>query len=495
MQKMKIKSSITQKMFVALAVLFIAFITVILIFQSFFFGEFYLYKKKSSIQSGIEKFKLSYNKTADEEQFKSVIMDFEEKNNAKIAVLNSMGQLRFIIKSNNERADSLKIKIINEIIYEIPDTIEKIKSTGKTVTYTTHKDSNDTQYIVSISPDVKQNEVIFALTSLQPVNEAISAIKEFYLYFYAGAVFIIFILLFIFSRMITKPLININSIASRMAQLDFSKKCEIKSEDEIGSLANSLNILSENLDGALSSLQKANTKLEDDIERERKLEKARKEFVAGVSHELKTPITLIQGYAEGLKDGVFEKKDEGCYLDIILDESNKMSNLVMDMLDLSKLEYGNFTLSKEEFNIGELIESAVKRFNNLSYEKNISVESSLEKNVMVYADWTRIEQVINNYITNAIRHTNKNGRIYITLKSDSSTAAVAIENSGENIPEEELDKIWDNFYKIDKSRNRKDGGTGIGLAIVKNIILLHKGEYGAVNTENGVRFYFTIPRH
>lgn len=357
-------------MFMASAILFIVFITVILIFQSFFFQEFYVYKKKSNIKSSIQKFKANYNKMTDEEQFKSIIMDFEEKDNAKIAVLNSMGQLRFIIKSNNEKADSLKIKIINQIIYEIPDIINDVRSTGRTVTYTTHKDSSDMQYIVCISPDTKRDEVIFALASLQPVSEAVSAIKEFYLYFYAGAVFIVFILLFIFSRMITKPLININSIASSMAKLDFSKKCEVKSEDEIGSLANSLNILSENLDGALSSLKKANIKLEDDIERERKLEKARKEFVVGASHELKTPITLIQGYAEGLRDGVFEEKDKNYYLDIILDESNKMSNLVMDMLDLSKLEYGNFELSKEKFDIDELIQSSVKRFDNLLSEKD-----------------------------------------------------------------------------------------------------------------------------
>lgn len=482
-------------MFIASATLFIVFITVILVFQSFFFEEFYVYKKKRNIQSSIQKFKINYNKTVDEEQFKSTIMDFEEKNNVKVAVLDSMGQLRFIIKSDNEKADSLKIKIINQIIYEIPDTIKNVKLTGKTVTYTTYKDSNDIQYIVSISPDIKRDEVIFVLSSLQPVNEAVSAIKEFYLYFYAGAVFIVFILLFIFSRMITKPLININSIASRMAKLDFSKKCEIKSEDEIGSLANSLNILSENLDGALNSLKKANVKLEDDIERERKLEKARKEFVAGVSHELKTPITLIQGYTEGLRDGVFEEKDPNYYLDIILDESNKMSNLVMDMLDLSKLEYGNFTLSKEEFNIDELMQSSVKRFDNLLSEKNINVKFNLEKNVKVYADWTRIEQVINNYIINAIKHTEQNGHIFITLKSDAQTSTVEVENSGENIPQEELSKIWDNFYKIDKSRNRKDGGTGIGLAIVKNVILLHKGKYGAVNTEKGVKFYFVIPKH
>lgn len=129
------------------------------------------------------------------------------------------------------------------------------------------------------------------------------------------------------------------------------------------------------------------------------------------------------------------------------------------------------------------------------YLKKINVKLNLEKNVKVYADWTRIEQVINNYITNAIRHTNENGCISITLRSDADTSTVEVENSGANIPEEELGKIWDNFYKIDKSRNRKDGGTGIGLAIVKNIILLHKGKYGAANTKNGVKFYFTISKY
>lgn len=480
-------------MFVVCTALFIVFTTAILIFQSLFFNKFYIYKKKRDIQNNIEKFKTNYDNAIGEDEFTNIVMNFEESYNVKIAILNSNGQLKFVTKSNNQKADSQKINIINQIIKSISSTINNIKSTGQTVTYITDENNSDMQYIVSISPDASRDEVVIFLSSLQPINEATSTIKEFYMYFYAGALFFIFILSFIFSRMITKPLININKTALDMAELDFSQKCDVNSEDEIGSLANSLNVMSENLINALDSLKVANIKLEGDIEKERQLDRDRKEFVAAVSHELKTPIALIKGYTEGLKDNVFEESDKDYYLDVIIDESNKMGDLVSDMLDLSQLEYGKFKLLKEDFYIDELINTTVKKFSNICNEKNIKINLELVQNIKVNADWTRIEQVIKNYLTNAIKHTEQNNSIFIKLIHESNFARVEIENIGENIPNEELNKIWDNFYKVDKSRNRQKGGTGIGLAIVKNIILLHKGECGAKNTEAGVSFFFTLP--
>lgn len=492
MEKIKINNSITKKMFIVCTALFILFTTTILIFQSSFFNKFYIYKKKRDIQNNIEKFKTNYDKVVESDEFTNVVMNFEENYNVKIAILNSNGQLKFVTKSNNQKVDTQKINIINQIINEISGTINNIKITKQTVTYITNS-NNDVQYIVSISPDTNRDEVIIFLSSLQPINEATSTIKEFYTYFYAGATFFIFILSFIFSKMITKPLLNINKTALNMAQLDFSQKCDVNSEDEIGSLANSLNVMSENLNNALNSLKVANLKLEGDIEKERQLDKDRKEFVAAVSHELKTPIALIKGYTEGLKDDVFEESDRDYYLDVIIDESDKMGELVSDMLDLSQLEYGKFKLLKEDFYIDELIENTVKKFSNICNEKSIKINLELAKNLKVNADFTRIEQVVKNYLTNAIKHTDSNGSIFIKSTFDNNFAMVEFRNVGENIPDEELNKIWDNFYKVDKSRNRGEGGTGIGLAIVKNIILLHKGRYGVENTEDGVIFNFALP--
>lgn len=277
-----------------------------------------------------------------------------------------------------------------------------------------------------------------------------------------------------------------------MVNLNFSEKCIVKSDDEIGNLGNTLNFLSESLNGAMNSLRKANEKLKNDIEQERKLEKMRKEFVGGVSHELKTPISLIEGYAEGIKDNVFQDEDKDYYIDVIIDEAKKMGSLVTDMLDLSQLESGNFKLKCEDFYIDKLINSTVRKYYTLFNERKIDVHLNLNDNVLTYGDSMRIEQVLTNFITNAIRHTENNGKISIDMRGGSDRVYVYVKNWGDNIEKEDLPKIWDKFYKIDKSRNRSLGGTGLGLAITKNILILHKSDFGVENFNGGVAFYFSL---
>jgi signal transduction histidine kinase len=219
----------------------------------------------------------------------------------------------------------------------------------------------------------------------------------------------------------------------------------------------------------------------------------RKEFVAAVSHELKTPISLIDGYAVGLKDDIFEGEEKDYYLDVIIDEAEKMGNLVNDMLDLSYLESGSFKLNRQEFNLTELIKLTLKKYEALISEKKARVSVNLKEEVKVFADWTRLEQVLTNFITNSIRHVDEEGAININSVDLNNVTKIEIENSGSHISEEDLPRLWDKFYKIDKSRNRKLGGTGIGLSIVKNILVHHEYNYGAENTENGVKFYFEVP--
>lgn len=493
-----IKKSITLKLFIVTTLVFVIFISSTLVFQSLFFGKFYMSKKKNDIQNGIVSFKVSYNKTKNDQQVNDLLREFEEKHSAKILILDSNRNLRFITKSGSEKSDAARVRVVNELIKNWTinsDTFINMKIENRPVTIVTEKRNNEIRNIVSAVADNERNEVIFAISSLQPINEASSVITEFYLYFYIGAVFLIIILSLIYSNMISKPLLKLNEAASNMADLNFSRKCNIQRADEIGNLANTLNFLSENLNEALTSLKEANIKLEKDIEKERLLDRMRKEFVAAVSHELKTPISLIGGYAEGLKDGIFEEDEKDYYLDVILDESHKMSNLVSDMLDLSQLESGSFKLIKEEFLVDELITSTLKKFSVLISEKNIELQLNLLSKIKINADWTRIEQVITNFITNAIRHTQESGLIKVAMEENKdSRVMIYVENSGRQIPQEEIDKVWDNFYKIDKSRNRKLGGTGVGLAIVKSILNLHKYEYGVENRKDGVRFYFIVDK-
>lgn len=494
---MKNKKSITKKLFIITTIVFAVFISSTLIIQSSFFENFYISKKKKELVSNIEKFKLDYNKAEGNEKTADIIEEYEINSNIKIVIMDASGNLKFLSKPPKSRFEGNNLRELNEFIRgwaQNSDNIANIKQQKKSITLISKRRDVPEKKLISITPDNEKNEIIFALYSLQPVNEAVSVIKELYLYFYIGGLFFIIILAFIYSSMIAKPLVKINKVATKMANLDFSEKCDITSKDEIGNVAASLNFLSENLDNALTSLRKANAKLEEDIEKERNLEKMRKEFIASVSHELKTPITLIDGYAVGLKDNIFEGEDKDFYLDIIIDETRKMENLVSDMLDLSQLESGNFKLLKEEFVITDLIKNTIKKYENVIKNKSADIELKLIDNVRVNADRNRMDQVITNFITNALRHVDENGTIIVSMEDKEDKISIEVENTGTKIPEEEFEKIWDKFYKIDKSRNRKAGGTGIGLSIVKNILSLHGYDFGVKNTKLGVKFYFMVPK-
>jgi two-component system sensor histidine kinase VanS len=494
---MKIKMGITKKLFIITTVVFIAFISGTLIIQTLFFESFYISKKKSEMQNVLKKFIVEYNKTSDNDEAAMLLEEYEENSNIKIVIMDGAGNFKFLTNPNKGRFDAIRIRELTDFARmwsQNPDNILRVKMQNKGMSIITERAKGIDRKLISIVPNKEKSEIIFSVYSMQPVNEAVNVIKQFYLYFYVGALVLIILLSSIYSNMIAKPLVNINKTATKMANLDFSEKCHVNSDDEIGNLASSLNFLSENLNNALTSLKEANAKLEEDIEKERKLEKMRKEFVASVSHELKTPITLIVGYATGLKDNVFEDEEKDFYLDIIIDEAQKMGNLVSDMLDLSQLESGTFKLKREEFILTDLIDFTVKKYEALASEKSANIVANLIKDVQVNADWLRMEQVITNFITNAIRHVDENGTIWVNMIDKGENISIEIENTGSSIPEDELTKVWDKFYKVDKSRNRKLGGTGIGLSIVKNILMLHGYSFGVENTERGVKFYFAVPK-
>jgi len=283
-----------------------------------------------------------------------------------------------------------------------------------------------------------------------------------------------------------------NNAATKMAELDFSVKCDIQSNDELGSLSQSLNTLSHNLESSLTELRDTNSKLIDDIEREKQQELIRKEFVANVSHELKTPLGIMKGFAEGIKDGIFEDKKE-YYLDVIIDEIEKMNVMIFDMLEISKLESKEYTLSKNVFEIDELLKKVKFRFDPMLNDNKLTASMDL-KPYKVSGDSSKIEQVLMNLFSNAIRYSAENEKIKIRVIENNEKIRVSISNSGSYIAEEDISKIWDRFYRVEKSRNKSQGGTGLGLLIVKNILELHESEYGVRNTKDGVEFYFHLDK-
>ncbi|PGK75497.1 sensor histidine kinase [Bacillus thuringiensis] len=347
-------------------------------------------------------------------------------------------------------------------------------------------------FVKPIIENGKITEYAFAIASLQPVNEAMLVLKDYYVYALIIVFLVIILLSFYYSKIIVKPLIKINRVTKKMANFDFSEKLPVTADDEIGGLSGSINTLSVNLKDRIDRLNVANTKLQQDIERERQLEKTRKEFISGVSHELKTPLSVIRSFAEGIKDGV--SKDTSYYTDVILEETENMNRLIVEMLELAKLESGTYKLDMTTFSIGELTQQVYTKLLFSMEEKHLQVNIDADPSILVKANRSRIEQVVVNLLSNAIRYTPDGEKIQVSIIEAEDTVKVEIENTGNPIPEESLEKIWDRFYRLDASRSRHTGGTGLGLSIVKNILDLHHAEYGVYNTTNSVVFYFNLQK-
>lgn len=331
---------------------------------------------------------------------------------------------------------------------------------------------------------------LYATATLQPVSEANSLLLEYFLYILMFVLVLIVIVSIIYSRRVARPLLRLNLTARKMANLDFSVTANVKSKNEIGDIATSLNVLSKNLKKSLNELNQKNNQLQLEIAKEKKQEMIRREFVANVSHELKTPLGVIKGYAEAIKDGInIDRRDE--YIDIIMSEVEKTNRLVLDMLSLSKIESPNNNLQLESFNINELIQESADMLDLMANEKSCSIRFDC-KPQLVQADKKMINMVLLNLLSNAIKNSYFNKDIEITTNRVNDHVEICVYNRGEHIPKDIQQDIWERFYKIDKSHSPQDKGTGLGLAIVKAIAKKHDSQYGVRNVDGGVIFYITL---
>ena len=340
---------------------------------------------------------------------------------------------------------------------------------------------------------------IYIRTSTSAINEMTNVSNKF-----LGVVAVVTIVLggivvLIVTERFTKPIEKLNKIAKNIAKLDFSENYELLgTDDEIDDLGKSVNHLSSELENTIKKMKKSNLELERDIEKKSKIDEMRKQFISDVSHELKTPISLIQGYAEGLVENVnTDEESKNFYAGVILDEANKMDKLVKQLLELMKLEYDERKFDDKNFDITELINSVIKTSKVKLEEEKIDVVFEEKGPTYVFADDFYIEQVVTNYFTNAIKNIKeKNGKkqIKITLNKSDNHGKIRINvfNTGDNISEENIERIWNRFYKVDESRDRSKGGTGIGLSLVKAIMSKYDNQYGVENVKDGVVFYFEL---
>lgn len=489
------RGKIGKKIFLITFLALIFLVSLILIFQRAFFEKFYINERNKSLVEAVENYRNGHSYLKDDRNSVfSSMYEFESQNNTKMCILSPEGQ--FIYISNNNASygtDRLFNSIFNNLYLNNTKTI----SSGKV--FTTTFDSKEfnstiTVTISSMSLFTQNDSVLMTVSSIQPIKEASTALTRFLPYFILGTLFIAVLYSMLLSKYIANPLTKLNKIAIKMSNMDFSERYTPKEDDEINNLGRTLNFLSENLHFALNELKTKNDILQEEVERERQIEEMRKSFIADVSHELKTPIGIIEGYAEGIRDNILKEENKNDYLNIIIDEAHKMNKLVMDMLELSKLQSGNIKPKFETFNIIRMIKGSLRKYNGLIKEKSLSVDFNPEfEYSYVNGDTFQIEQVLSNFLTNAIKYSPNNQNISITLEKLNNALLISIKNFGVTIPHEELDNIWSKFYRIDKSRIRDKNSSGLGLSITKGILDLHNSSYGIKNIDNGVLSYFTLP--
>ena len=489
--------SVRVRLFLTLCAVIIIIILFLILINNIVLEAFYLHSKTSTIKNLYYKINDNYNNQVQNDNIEDELKNISIKNNMDILVKNcddiiifttdkdflgSIGKINISKIMNNK-------EINGDILYTKDKMIiKKIEDNRTKINY------------VVLFATLDNGYNLYIRIPISAIQESVKISNDLLLFIGAIVIFMSGILASFISRKFTEPILELNNIANKMAKLDFSQKYRIKdTEDEINELGKSINTMSDKLESTIKQLRGTNIELEKDIEEKSKIDEMRKQFISDVSHELKTPITLIQGYSEGLLENVnSDEESRKFYAEVILDETNKMDKLVKQLLELMKLEYGKREFDNKSFNILELINEVVRRCNVMIEENNINVEIKANRNLNVYADDFYIEQVITNYLTNAIKNVKQINEkqkkivINVTLIGKTNKVRVGVFNTGNNIEQENLERIWGRFYKVDSSRNRNSGGSGIGLALVKAIMSNYKNNYGVENKQNGVEFFFEL---
>lgn len=374
------------------------------------------------------------------------------------------------------------------------NTYTKIKRVDDTYDlYASYDIRTKSNSIELVWNDADSDVYILIRTSLESLQANVDIANTFLTYAGILVAIVVSVIVFFATNSFVRPVEELSAIARRMSNLDFNVKYKVERNDEIGELGKSINLLSEKLEDTISDLKSANNQLQTDIEEKVAVDEMRKEFLSNVTHELKTPIALIQGYAEGLKDNISEDEESReFYCDVIIDEASKMNKMVKKLLTLNQIEFGNQMVELERFDMTALIRSVLDSSDIMAKQNGITVQFPNKEPVDVWADEYMIEEVVTNYLTNAIHYAKYEKVVDIQLQKSEKTVRVSFFNTGDPIPEEELDKIWIKFYKVDKARTREYGGNGIGLSIVKAIMDSHNKPFGVINHSNGVEFWFEL---
>ena len=423
------------------------------------------------------------------EDFKDEMLDLCEQYNLNIIIMDDDSQILASVRGEDE---AFKEELVEYFLYENKDA-DIVEENEKYVLQVTTDEQNENIYL-EMWGTLDNGYQFLIRSSMESIVKNANVSNQFWVFAasisaLAGGVLIIYV-----TNRITRPIRQLTKISERMTNLDFDAKYEVKGDNEIDLLGMHMNKMSNELERTISELKTANNELKKDIEKKEQIDEMRREFLANVSHELKTPIALIQGYAEGLKMGINDNDESSkdFYCEVIMDEANKMNEMVKKLMSLNELEFGNIPVQMERFDISELIYNYLQSMELLLHQNDIKVECDIPRPTYVWADEIQIEEVFRNYLTNAMNHAAGDKIIRITMEEKEGGIRINVFNTGNRIPEESLSHIWDKFYKVDKARTREYGGSGVGLSIVKAVMEGINQNYGVKNEEDGVTFYFEL---
>ncbi|MFW5793914.1 MAG: sensor histidine kinase [Bacillota bacterium] len=512
------KSSLRSKLFLLTYGIILGFIAGLIIFNNTILRNYYIYRKNETFVDAFTEVK---RLDLEADDFANELLRIESKYNISIQVIFQDEPINPNISLDDlENEDSLyefaygnpylipRQEVVN-FIYQYNQATETNISfpIGKKTDIgdasfdgflfdiaTDNLDESSDLIGLFVATETENDGYLFYFNTItsQSIDENIWIFNSFTVVI--GMLFMVMsaIIMYFLSYRFTNPILEISQVADEIANLNFSHKINITSEDEIGLLAKNVNVMSHELKSTIEELQISNKRLAEEIINKNKVDKMRKDFIASASHELKTPLSLILGYSEALKLKDVDEKDRLAYLEIIIDETNKMDKLVREMLNISQIERGIISINKTKFSLSELVKKTLKLFSLLIKENEIDLEVKVD-DLLVYSDFNQLQTVLINFLNNSINHIKEPKVLTIESKVMSKDKIrICVDNTGEKLTEEDKDNIWESFYKADKARTRAYGGHGLGLAICKSIFEALDYNYGAENTVDGVSFYFDI---
>ena len=459
--------------------------------NSTFLEKYYLSNKQNALMNTYRYMNAASNaEKLNTEEFDIEFQKICGKNNISFILLDAETQT---LKTSTNDYEFLSRKLLNNLFEKEKSPQEQILVEEQNYTIRIAMDERiKTEYVEMWG--VLDNGNLFLFRSpLESIKDSVKLANRFLAYVGLCAAFMSALIGFWVSGKITRPIKELTQISEKMIHLDFEAKYSGKSKTEIAKLGQNINKLSCTLEQTISELKSANNELQRDIEKKNEIDEMRKEFLSNVSHELKTPIALIQGYAEGLKEGINDDAESReFYCDVIMDEAAKMNNMVKKLLTLNQLEFGNDTITMERFDIVARIQNYIHSSEMWTKQKEISVRMENYEPIYVWADEFKTEEVFTNYFSNAINYAGQEKIIDVKIEKYENKVRISVFTPGTPIPEERLTHLWETFYKVDKARTREYGGSGIGLSIVKAIMESMNQSYGVKNYENGVEFWYEL---